>query len=64
MSLNSKIMANTLLKWFDKLGYEVVVQPKTSGKRREGAIVLEADSELVTGHENNGAWKIKEGDNA
>ena len=25
----------------DKLGYEVVVQPKTQGKRKDGAIVLE-----------------------
>ena len=30
-----------LIQMLDCLDYEVVVQPKTSGKRKEGAIVLE-----------------------
>lgn len=38
---NGNFSTNVLLQWLDKLGYEVVVQPKTSGKRKEGAIVLE-----------------------
>ena len=28
-------------KMLDTIGYEVVVQPKTQGKRKEGSIVLE-----------------------
>lgn len=28
-------------KMLDSVGYEVVVQPKTQGKRKDGAIVLE-----------------------
>lgn len=39
--LNSNISCNLLVQMLDKLGYEVVVQPKTSGKRKEGSIVLE-----------------------
>lgn len=38
---NDNFSTNVLLQWFDKLGYEVVVQPKTQGKRKDGAIVLE-----------------------
>ncbi|MGN1341418.1 MAG: hypothetical protein ACI4WS_14085 [Oscillospiraceae bacterium] len=30
-----------LVKLLDCLDYEVVVQPKTQGKRKDGAIVLE-----------------------
>ena len=36
-----KISCDMLVKLLDCLDYEVVVQPKTSGKRKEGAIVLE-----------------------
>ena len=57
MALNSKIMANTMLKWFDKMGYEVIVQPKTSGKRRAGSFVLEPDMTVTTGREKNGSWR-------
>ena len=53
-SLNNKIMAGTMLKWIDKMGYEVVIQPKQSGKRRDGAIVLEPDPNYSTGCQNNG----------
>ena len=38
---SNNFTTNIFLRWLDKLGYEVVVQPKTSGKRREGSIVLE-----------------------
>lgn len=38
---SNNFTTNTFLRWLDKLGYEVVVQPKTSGKRKEGSIVLE-----------------------
>ena len=37
----SNFTTNTFLRWLDCLDYEVVVQPKTSGKRKEGSIVLE-----------------------
>lgn len=40
-ALKARLSAEMLVQWLDKLGYEVVVQPKTSGKRREGSIVLE-----------------------
>lgn len=40
-ALKARLSAEMLVQWLDKLGYEVVVQPKTSGKRKEGAIVLE-----------------------
>lgn len=39
--LNSNISCELLIQMLDCLNYEVVVQPKTSGKRKEGAIVLE-----------------------
>lgn len=39
--LNSNISCELLIQMLDKLGYEVVVQPKTQGKRKDGAIVLE-----------------------
>lgn len=38
---NGNILSETLIEILDKLDYEVVVQPKTAGKRKEGAIVLE-----------------------
>lgn len=38
---NNNFSTNVLLNWLDKLGYEVVVQPKTQGKRKDGAMVLE-----------------------
>lgn len=40
-ALNARLSADLLVQWLDKLGYEVVVQPKTQGKRKEGSIVLE-----------------------
>lgn len=40
--LDSKMSADMLIEWLDKLGYEIVVQPKTQGKRKEGSIVLES----------------------
>ena len=36
-----KISCDMLVKLLDCLDYEVVVQPKTQGKRKDGAIVLE-----------------------
>ena len=39
--LNSNISCDLLVQILDQLDYEVVVQPKTSGKRKEGSIVLE-----------------------
>lgn len=39
--LNSNISCELLIQMLDKLDYEVVVQPKTQGKRKDGAIVLE-----------------------
>ena len=39
--LNSNISCDLLVQILDHLDYEVVVQPKTSGKRKEGSIVLE-----------------------
>lgn len=39
--LNSNISCDLLIQLLDKLDYEVVVQPKTQGKRKDGAIVLE-----------------------
>ena len=40
-ALKARLSAEMLVQWLDKLGYEVVVQPKTQGKRKDGAIVLE-----------------------
>lgn len=39
--LNSKISCDLLIEMLEKLDYEVVIQPKTQGKRKEGSIVLE-----------------------
>ncbi len=39
--LEGKMSADMFAEWLDKLGYEVVVQPKTQGKRKDGAMVLE-----------------------
>ena len=39
--LNSKISCDLLIEILEKLDYEVVIQPKTQGKRKEGSIVLE-----------------------
>lgn len=36
-----KISCDMLVKLLDCLDYEVVVQPKTQGKRKDGAMVLE-----------------------
>lgn len=35
------ISCDLFAKMLDTIGYEVVVQPKTQGKRKEGSIVLE-----------------------
>lgn len=48
-SLGSRLSSNTissdlLIEILDILDYEVVIQPKTAGKRKEGAIVLEASN--------------------
>ncbi len=39
--LSSKISCDLLIEMLEKLDYEVVIQPKTQGKRKEGSIVLE-----------------------
>lgn len=40
--LNSdNLSANTMVEMLDILGYELVVQPKTQGQRKEGSIVIE-----------------------
>ena len=38
---SNNFTTNTFIRWLDCLDYEVVVQPKTSGKRKEGSIVLD-----------------------
>ena len=38
---SNNFTTNTFIRWLGCLDYEVVVQPKTSGKRKEGSIVLE-----------------------
>ena len=35
-----KMDSDNLVKILDVLGYEVVVQPKTQGKRKDGAMLL------------------------
>lgn len=37
------IYMSTLTKMLDKLGYEVVIQKKTQGRRKEGQMVLTAE---------------------
>ncbi len=39
--LKGKMSCDLLVQLLDCLDYEVVVQPKTQGKRKDGAIVLE-----------------------
>ena len=39
--LERKVSADSLIEMLNWLGYEVVVQPITSGKRKDGSIVLE-----------------------
>lgn len=39
--LSNKISCDLLIEMLEKLDYEVVIQPKTQGKRKEGSIVLE-----------------------
>lgn len=39
--LNTNISCDLLIQMLNCLDYEVVVQPKTQGKRKDGAIVLE-----------------------
>lgn len=39
--LKGKMSCDLLVELLNQLDYEVVVQPKTSGKRKEGSIVLE-----------------------
>ena len=46
--LNQKNMTfDTAIKILDVLGYEVVIEPKTSGKRREGSVVVELSDKAV-----------------
>lgn len=61
--LNSNISCDLLVQLLDKLDYEVVVQPKTSGKRKEGAIVLEP-SGLPDGRGKKRVVEKEETDNA
>lgn len=58
-----KISCDMLVKLLDCLDYEVVVQPKTSGKRKEGAIVLEP-SGLPDGRGKKRFVEKEETDNA
>lgn len=51
--LNSKISCDLLIEMLEKLDYEVVIQPKTQGKRKEGSIVLEP-SGLPDGRKKKG----------
>lgn len=37
------IYVNTLVRWLDHLGYEVVVQKKTQDRRTDGQMVLTKD---------------------
>lgn len=46
--------ANTAAKFLDVLGYEIVVRPKTAGRKRDGEVVIAPDYELSSGRENNG----------
>lgn len=39
------IYVSTLIKWCEALGYEVVIQEKKQGRRRDGQIVLSAKEE-------------------
>ena len=34
------VYVSTLIKWCESLGYEVVIQEKKQGRRRDGQIVL------------------------
>ena len=42
MLKRENIDTDVLIGILDKLGYEVVVQPKTQGQRKAGSIVIEA----------------------
>ena len=48
------ITSNNAAKFLDVLGYEIVVRPKTVGRKRDGEIVVAPDYELKSGCENNG----------
>lgn len=39
------VYVSTLVKWCELNGYEVVIQEKKSGRRRDGQIVLEQKEE-------------------
>ena len=39
------VYVSTLIKWCESLGYEVVVQEKKPGRRKEGQIVLSQKEE-------------------
>lgn len=52
--LKGSISCDNLIKVLSELDYEVVVQPKTQGKRKEGSIVLEP-SGLPDGRKKKGA---------
>lgn len=51
--LSGKISCDLLIEMLEKLDYEVVIQPKTQGKRKEGSIVLEP-SGLPDGRKKKG----------
>ena len=40
-----EIMLGTLLSFLDAMGYEVIVQKKTQGRRKEGQMVLTNEEE-------------------
>ncbi len=39
------VYVSTLIKWCESLGYEVVIQEKKQGRRRDGQIVLSSKEE-------------------
>lgn len=38
---SDSLSTNNIIEMLDVLGYELVVQPKTQGQRKEGAMVIE-----------------------
>ena len=41
----SNITFDTAQEMLDKMGYEIVIQPVSAGKRKEGAIVIDGVDE-------------------
>lgn len=39
------VYVSTLIKWCESLGYEVVIQEKKPGRRRDGQMVLSREEE-------------------